>query len=247
MEAIIGMYRRAFALVRDRPWLVFAVMLAEFVQHVAEIRLGMYSGNLEAGDSAVRLLFGGIKIFTIVIMLIIAWRLWSFAGDVGRSLKPTVALCRGIAAFILVQLLGDLAALGIGRGLIALAGEPAKTTQVALILAPLLLWWLVSVALFPWYVGLATEDRDMTLRRSFLATRGRWPATWGLLFAALLPLMVVHYAIGYAALHGAPAWPLMMIDAVVVGLLAAALAAAYYTIYQRASQRTYRASSNVAG
>jgi hypothetical protein len=233
MEEIARIYRRAFALTRDWPWLIAVPVLGEALQHVAEIRVGMYSTGMDAGGRSVRLGFGILKIAAIVGTLIVAWRLWRFEGDTARALRPTARLAKGVGAFILVQIVGDLLALGAGRGLIALAQEPARATQAMLVAAPLVGWLLLSAALFPWYVGLAVEDEAMTLGRALRAARRRLLAIWGLLFAGFLPLLIVHYALAYAAIHGVPAWPVMIVDALVVGLLTAALAATYYTLYQR--------------
>jgi hypothetical protein len=238
MHAIAQIYKRAYALIRDWPYLLLIPLVAEFAQHAVEIRLGMYAGSIDAAGSRLRLAFGIIKVAAIFCTLLAAWRFWRFNGDKTRALRPTRLLLRGIAVFVCVQIMGDLVAIGTGRGLIALAHEPSRSTQTILFLAPLLVWLLASAALIPWYVGMATEDLNMTLRRTLHASRNHLATTWGLLAAGSLPLMIVHYALGYAGMRGAPAWPLMIIDAGIVALLAASLAATYYTIYQRAEART---------
>lgn len=246
MTAIALIYQRAFALVRDWPWLIAIPVLAEFLQHIVEIRLGMYSGNVDAAGQNWRLGFGIVKIAAIICTLILSWRLWRFNGDAARASRPTVQLFKGVLIFILVQVMGDLVALGVGRGLIAFAHEPARSMQITFTALPLLIWLLVSAALYPWYVGLATEDNAMTLRRALRASRGQLLAIWGLLFAGFLPLMVVHYGLNYVAVHSALDWPLMIIDAGVVGLLTATVAATYYTIYQRTLEYSEKSDYSAA-
>lgn len=237
-HAVLHTYARGLALVKTRPWLIAIPVLAELAQHAVEIRVGMYRHQMDATGAAVRLGLGIVKILAILATLIIAWRLWRFHGHAARALRPSAALMKGVGLFLLVQITADGAALLIGRGLIALAGDAARSTRIVLTLLPMLVWLLASATLFPWYVALATEDRTMTLRRAVRASRNRLPAIWGLLFAGFLPLMIVHYALGYTALRGVvPAWPLMIVDAPVVGLLTAVLAATYFTVYEHALER----------
>lgn len=234
MELVAQLYRRAFALARDWPWLLLVPAGAELLQHAAEIHGGMYSAGMDAGGRNMRLVLGALKAGAIVCTLIVAWRWWRFDEDMGRALRPTARLFKGVAAFIIIQVLGGAAALAVGLGLVSIVHVPTGAGQIALALAPDVLWLLASMALFPWYVGLATEDPAMTLRSALQASCRRLPGTWALFFAGFLPLMIAHYALGYAALQGAPAWPLMITDSLLVGLLTAALAATYYTIYLRA-------------
>ena len=238
MRTVVRIYQRAFVLTRDWPWLILVSVVAELAQHVAEIKLGMYSTGMSANGSGVRLGFGIVKIIAIFSTLIIAWRLWQFEGDLRRALMPSSKLFKGIGAFLLVQILGNLAALGVSRGLIAFADEPVRSTHIILTLIPLSAWLIISVALFPWYVAAAVEDQSMTLGRSLRASRGQLLATLGLMLSGTLPLMSMHYGLGYAAIYGAPVWPLMIIDALVVGLLTATIAATYYTIYIRTVRGT---------
>lgn len=237
METVVRIYQRALALTHNWPWLILVPVLAELAQHVAEVKLGMYSIGMSPNGRAIRLGLGIVKILAIFSALIIAWRLWQFDGDRNRALTPSGKLFKGIGAFLLVQLFGNLTALGVSRGLIALADEPVRSTQIVLTLIPLGAWLLVSIALFPWYVASAVEDQSMTLGRSLRASRGQLFETLRLLFCGALPLMSVHYGLGYGAIYGAPVWPLMIIDALVVGLLTATVAATYYTIYDRTVQR----------
>jgi len=239
MRTGIGeIYHRGFRLIAALPLLVAVPILAEFVQHAAEIRLGMYAGGMDDACRAVRLAFGAAKILAIFVTMLVAWRWWRFEGDLARALRPTAAMLRGLGLLLLMQLAGDGAALALGRGAIALVGEPEVPIRIALTALPLLGWLFLSGALFPWYVALVTEDRTMTLAASWRASRGRLWATWGTLLAGTMPLMAVHYALGYAAIAGkGPAWLLMAMDAGVVGSLSAMLAATYFTIYARAHGR----------
>lgn len=229
------LYRRAFALVRGWPWLLLPVVAAEFVQHVVEIRVGMFEGAMDAHGSRIRISFGIVKIVAIFLTMIASWRLWSFDGDVRRALMPTTRMAGGVAIILLIQVGGEAVAFGIGRGLVALSGDAGRVVHLLLGMSPLIAWALASVALFPWYVALVVEDRTLTVRIAIAAARGRLVSMWGLWIAGILPLMALHYALNYAAMVGAPVWPLMIVDAAVVGLLTAAIAATYYTLFRRAA------------
>lgn len=242
IQDISQLYRRAFGLAARWPWLIALPVLAEGVQHVAEIRVGMYATAMTPEGQSVRIAFGLVKVLAIVLTIILAWRLWRFEGDVARVFRPTRALVRGIGLFLLVQFVGDAVALLAGRCIVALLGSPVGAMRLVALL-PLLCWLLVSLTLFPWYVALAVEDRTMTIARSIRAVAGRFAPTLGLLLAGVLPLMALHYALGYAALGGAPVWPLMLVDTAVVGLLTAAVAASYFMLYDQVGGGNRHASA----
>lgn len=240
-DAIGDAYRRGFGLIAALPLLILIVVLVEAGQHVLEARLGMYAGSMDAQGMRVRLGYGAVKALVTFAALLVAWRWWRFAGDLRRAMRPTAMLGKGILLFVLIQLGGEALAVQIGQALAGLAPEAGKAARTALVLLPVLLWLFVSLALFPWYVGLATDDRAMTLRASIDATRGRLLATWGLLLAGIMPLMVAHYALGYAAMRPhAPVMALLAADSILVGALVAMIAATYFTIYARAAVHSVR-------
>jgi hypothetical protein len=234
---IAEIYRRGFGLAVVLPWLLTLPAAAEFAQHGAEILFGMYApGGMLPGGEAIRLTFGIVKIVSIFVVLLVALRWWRFDGDTCRAIRPTWAMTRGLVIVVAVQLGGETLILLIGSGLAAMAGASGAGVRFATLIVPLLMWLFVAGLLFPWYVGLLTEDRTMSLRRSVRATRSRLPVVFGCLLGGVLPLMTVHYAIAYGA-TGRPValiWSLMAIDAAIVALLAAMLAASYFTIYRRA-------------
>ena len=157
------------------------------------------------------------------------------AGRRGR----TLALFKGLAILLLVQAGAEILLALVARGAGAALGATGRGAEVALAAGPLLIWLFLATLLYPWYVGLLTEDRTMTLRRSAAGVRGRMGASFGLLLAGILPAMALHYALGYAAEGRAEplVWALMLVDAAVVAFLALALASTYFTLYRRAAER----------
>ncbi len=240
MGAIREIYARVPALARAVPWLVLLVFAAELAQHAAEIRLGMYeAGPLAPGARRTRLLFGLAKVLAILAVLIFALRWWRFDGDSRRAARPTLALFRGLAILLLVQAGAEIVLALVARGAGAALGASGRGAEVALAVGPMLLWLFLATLLYPWYVGLLTEDRAMTLRRSVAGVRGRMWESLALLLAGILPAMALHYALGYAAEGRAEplVWALMLVDAGVVAFLALALASTYFTLYRRAAER----------
>ena len=239
MGAIGELYRRVPTLAKAVPWVVLLVFAAEMVQHAAEIRLGMYEEGLMSADAKrMRLAFALPKVLAILAAVIFALRWWRFDGDSRRAARPTLALFTGLAIVILVQAGAEILMILLVRLAGAALGTGARIVPV-LSGGFLLAWLVVATLLYPWYVGLLTEDRSMTLRRSAAGAFGRMWVSFGLLLAGIAPAMALHYALGYAA-EGRPeplVWALMLIDAAVVAFLALALASTYFTLYRRAAER----------
>jgi hypothetical protein len=242
MTPVREIHARAFALAKAMPLLLALPFAAELLQHAAEIGLGMYAddGMLAPQQMRIRLLFGAVKVIAIVITLLFALRWWRFEGDTRRAARPTRLFFKGLGIFLLVQIGGELVLTTVGQ-LLALGVGPGegRGLRLALLFSPLLLWLFFANLLLPWFVGLLTEDRTMTLGRSVRGVWGRLWATFGILLAGFLPAMIVHYALGYGAM-GRPAplvWAMMVVDAGVVALLSLLLASTYYTIYRRAAER----------
>jgi hypothetical protein len=250
VQGVAEIYSRAFGLARAVPWIVALVFAGEFLQHVAEIRLGMYRGSGElAGDAAsIRLAFGAVKILCIVLALLFALRWWRFEGDSRRGARPTLALLKGLALFILVDLGAETLAEGIAVAISRLAGPLPAAWHLAVALGPIAAWTMLATYLYPWFVGLLTEDRTMTLRRSILGISGRYWSSFGLFVSGWLPAMILHYLLGYAAFGRSDAliWVLMVLDSGLVAMLALLLASADFTLYRRAAERVPAAAEAAA-
>ena len=240
--SVKSVYARGCGLFRALPLLLALPFLGELLQHAAEIRLGMYAGPLSAHAQAVRLVFGAAKILALLLTILIALRWWRFDGDLGRALRPSRRLAKGLVLVALVHLGGDLLGLGIGAVVLALLGDPSRSARIAAMVVPLLGWLFIAGLIYPWYVGLLTEDNEMTLRRSITVMRGRLFPTFGLLVAGYMPLMIVHYALGFGAMgqSGVALGIVMVIDAGVVALLIAILAATYFAIFSEAKRMSAR-------
>ena len=219
------LYSRGFALFLLAPVIIAIVAIPEFLQHIAEIRLGMFDSIEHAralANDPQRWAFGYAKVGGMTIAIFAAARFWG-ARDHGGSWwrLGNIAwwpLVVGLALFVLPPALFDwarpwLPAWAYWTGYVAASlGTP-----------PLIFSILAAL------VG----DRRVGPRGSFWLD-GRWlPLLLILLIAAYAPGMAVHYGLHRLAM-GAPAalvWLLMAADALVVGLMASLIGAAFSLAY----------------
>jgi hypothetical protein len=242
MGSVGEIYRRVVPFVRAVPLVLALPFAAELLQHTAEIRLGMYAhgGMLTHREQGIRLAFGAVKILALLIVVIFALRWWRF-GDARRAARPTWAMAKGLVIVLLVDTAGETATVAVFTLIAALLGGAAAGhgARLAITLAPFLLWAFFANLLYPWFVALLTEDREMTLARSLRGTRGRLPSAFAILLAGILPAMVVHYVLGYGAMHvaGPLVWAMMLVDAGLVALMAVLIASTFFTLYRLAAAR----------
>lgn len=242
LGAVREVYGRVLPFIWAVPFIAALPFAAELLQHAIEIRLGMYvTGALEPDAERIRLIFGALKVLSILLANLFALRWWAFDGDTRRAARPNRALAKGFGIYILVGIGGEALVLALGFLIVKLMGPAASQgARIVAMVGPLLIWLVLTTLLQPWFVGLLTEDRNMTLRRSVGAIWGRTWSTFGLFTASYLPAMALHYAIGYGAI-GRPegvVWALMIVDAGIVVLLASLLPSASFTIYRRAAERS---------
>ena len=241
MGALREIYGRVLPLIWAVPVIAALPFAAELLQHAVEIRLGMYAtGRLGPDAERIRTIVGALKVLCLLVTVLLALRWWAFEGDLRRAARPNRALVKGFGLYLIVQVGGDAIALALGFLVVRLLGPAAaQGARIAAAFAPLLLWLFLTTLLMLWFVGLLTEDRSMTLRRSAGGIRGRMWSTFGLFLSAYLPAMAIHYALAYGAIGRPEAvvWTLMIVDAGVVLLLALLLPSALFTIYRRAAER----------
>ena len=207
------------------PLIPALVVVPEFIQHVAEIRIGMFDSREAAralSDDPRRMVWGYLKIAGLLIAILAAARFWGARASGTRwwDLR-TVRLGALALAFGLMLLTGLPEILLEGR----VSEEIGMAITLAISLATLPLLVLLVAAL----VG----DGSMTLRSAF---RNGWlPALRMLVFAAILwvPLQWLHgknhdWAMGQ---DSAIVWALMVFDSLVVGLLAMMAGTAFHHGY----------------
>lgn len=218
--------------------LLFAVpVAAEFIQHVIEMRIGMYDGWEAAkaveADGA-RMAWGVVK--TLALTLASYWvaRFLLLPGGAAAARRWDAraaglylwVVLFGLATTVL-SLWGGAALRAVGLGA---AATPATVAVMVLTI-------IIGVMLAPWKVGAALGNAGIGFVRSLRMVG--WRAWWGVVFLLLtvLPLMAVHYAFLPATILAAGAWKwaLLALDALVVGGLGAVIGAIDVAIARRAA------------
>lgn len=204
--------------------LVALAVLPELLQHVVEIRLGMFA-SLESfrahADDTLRWSFGYAKVAGFMLAIFAIARFWAKDGSMrGVFRMPRWAIGRLSLSIVLGIVLSLPFKALEGRGVAV--GAVATLVSLA-----------IQIVLSVYMVGALVEDRSASLRWS--ATAG-WPRAlfMALLLAAVFaPCQALHMADHRLAI-GAPTavvWALMLWDAVFLGLFAALLGAATFVGY----------------
>ena len=222
------------------PLLFLISPAVEMAQHVVELRAGMYDSVAAAkavAEDPLRMTFGFAKIIALGLPGYWFVRLMAF-GDPARAARleqPAIGLWLVLFALSTVEQGYALFGPPVGRSL-GLSG------QAAIYVGPILsaLWTIVSIYLFAWVIAWTLGNRAIGPIRSFSIMTGSFWRTMGYLVACVLPLMALHYALSYLAIALTPAWldwPVLLIDALVVGLLACTMAGSGYIAAKSAAAR----------
>lgn len=222
------------------PLLFMIPALVEFAQHVVEINAGMYAsmaGAKAAADDSMRLLFGFAK--TLALGLPGYWfvRFLAFRDQAraARIEQPAFMLWLVLFALQGAQLAWSL----FGPSTGSLLGLTGKAEQLA---GPLVsaVWSLLSIYLTAWMIAWPLGSRAIGPVRSVRTMAGSFWRTIGYLIGGVLPLMAVHYGLGYLAIKFTPAWldwPVLALDALVVAWLACTMAGSGFLAARHAAQR----------
>ena len=230
LKQLESLYRESWHYARACPLLFLVPVAAETAQHVAEYATGFYADIAHARaaeTSPLRLALGVL----LAGYWMTRWLAWRDAARVGaldsvaeRRFAPLLAL------EMLVQMLGLWSIYGAH-------GTPPLGIVIAAVLGP----FLLALLLADWQarapLGLASGPLGSA--RLVLPVLP-WALAFNLL--AFLPVMIVHYALGYGAIAGSTAikWPLLAADTLLVGYLSAILAGVpwYIAVHARAARDT---------
>ena len=222
------LYSRGFALFVLAPVIVAIVAIPEFLQHIAEINLGMFDGIAQAhavANDPQRWAFGYAKLAGLALGMFAAARFWGVRDAGGRwwNLRNVawVQLIIALIVFLFVPSIPDL----VRRWL----PEWAYVT----------LYWGLSLAVLPFlFPVLAALFGDRRVGPFANYWRDwRWvPLLILLMIAAYAPGMAAHYGLHRLAM-GMPrlaVWPMMALDALVVALIASLVGAAFSLVHAAA-------------
>lgn len=237
MSDIKAIYSRIIPFARTMPMIVAIPFIAESAQHLVEWNGGFYAANpADAAADPARLAMGAIKVAAILVVIVVALRWWRFG--TAASEQPLSVAFKGFVVATFVLLAGSLVAFGAGALISRLFGpDTPRALRLGISLLPVIAWQLTSVMLTPWYVGRITVDRAMTMRHSVNALRPVLGRAVVMFLLGYLPLLAVHYALGYGAM-GRPfpvAVALLLVDAACVSLLAVTIASLWFGLYRLAA------------
>ena len=214
-------YAEAWRFLIALPIIAVAIVSIEGLQHVVEWRAGFYdsfAGMKAAGQDSGRMVLGALKVGWITLL-----SYWTTRYFVSRSAGRTAAFdalaVRKFAwVFLFDAVLGLL--LLFGPDFFPAVGSARRIASLAL-LAFAVATYPVGVMLAPWMVGAALGDRRASPPFAFRRAGGS--VLWGvaLTLFAPLPVMAVHYGLGYGAVGRAPVLAISMLamDAFLVGFL----------------------------
>jgi len=224
-QALARLYPMGVSMLWKAPLVLGLVIVPEFIQHIVEIRIGMFDSReafRELQFDSTRMAIGFVKVAGLLLVMIASARFWAtrerglawyVVADIDwRRFAP------GFFLFGLVPAAPALFEAQIGENTAQALG-----TAISLLLLP---------ALFLMLAGLF-GDRETTSRDIW---RRSWP--WAILMALLLifafaPAQWLHGKNHDWALGADPAtvWALMIFDSLLVGLLAGLTGTALYLGY----------------
>lgn len=224
-QALARLYPMGISLAWKAPLVLALVVVPEFLQHVAEIQLGMFDSKEQAiavANHPTRWVFGYAKVAGLVLTFLAAARFWAARErGVAWYRLSDVDWRRFVLGFLLFGLLPAAPALFATQ--IGKANADIVGIVITIILLPAL--FLLLAGLF--------GDRTTSIRAMW---RRSWPwaiLTVVLLFLAFMPAQWLHgqnHVWAFGA-HPAIVWTLMIFDSILVGLLAGLTGTAFYLGY----------------
>lgn len=218
-------YKLGFRAWWAAPLIVAIVVVPEFIQHIVEIKLGMFQSMQQFQDlsqNPTRWLFGYVKVAGTVIGMLAIARFWA-VGTVRKTfLIPPPDLARLVLAIVLTW------AASLPFDWLATRHLPALVITAVRVIST-----LVQAGLAVFVAAALFGDRAVTLRTAFT---DRWPTALVLALAvivAFVPAQLLHM-LDHKLAIGKPAtvvWALMAWDALVVGLIATLTGSALWAAY----------------
>jgi hypothetical protein len=219
--------------------ILFAVPVAvEGIQHGIEYMLGMYQG-MDAAQAVeahpARMMWGYLKASVLALSAYWVIRYLGLgAAQTGRLDPKAVRLF----APVLLWHLAWGALLLWGGGLLTLAGIEGRTA-IWIGLSVFLGNFVLETGLSAWKVGASLGNEKLTFGRSLKLVGPHLLWGVGFMLAAILPVMIAHYALGIGAIGAASGLviPMLVLDSVLVGYLGVLIVASSFMVARRATMR----------
>ena len=219
--------------------LVFLIpALVEFAQHIVELNAGMYESRAAAklaADDPLRMMFGYAKVLSLTFPTYWFVRLMAFEdrAKAARIEQPAFGLWLVLLALPVMQVALSKFGPSLGAAL-GLGGELAKFFAPTLSGA----WSILGIYLTAWLIAWPLGNRAIGPIRSIKLMTGSFWRTIGYLVLCVLPLMAMHYGLGYLAILFTPPWldwPVLLLDSIVVAWLACTMAGASFVAARHAA------------
>lgn len=224
LQGIAFVYRQSWVFLIACPLIALIPILAELAQHVVEMQAGMYDG-LAAAEAAEadpdRMAFGFVKTLALGLVGYWATRFYASRGDAAYARRIERRAAALFAVVFALQALLSALGLFVFTGVVA-----AGFFVFSLIFTPLLARFAAAAPLGAWISPFASIRQ--------MAPQLPWAIAFNIV--AILPLMAVHYALGIGAIFvpgEAVKWAMLIVDSLVVGWLATAMAAITWVIAVR--------------
>lgn len=247
INAIKEIYQKTPVILKAAPFLCAVPVLAEGAQHIAEFQLGMFAegDGISAGfEMRVRMVFGIVKVLSILFAFIWIPRFWYNGGSLmaalifrGRELRFLVwSAVLMLAVVLFVFFLGPIltkAIINIGINL-----PQAIRPYFPLILLMIVLGATQNLSL--WWMGGVLGDRSMTKARSRTCLKGQLNWMTGVLILSVGPAMALHYFLNFRSM-GAGFFTqiaLLALDSVLVGFMAVLLGNSMWVTYKRLAKNS---------
>lgn len=239
-QDIREVYTNAWRAVFLLPLVFLIPALVEFTQHLVELTAGLYESRAAAkvaGDDPLRMMFGFAKALSITFPGYWLVRLMAFEDRTQAARIEFPAFGLWLALFALSAIETALSMFGPSPGAVLGLNE-----TLAKIVGPTFngAWSILGIYLTAWTIAWPLGNRAIGPIRSVKLMAGSFWQTVVYALLCGLPLMAVHYGLGYFAILFAPAWldwPLLVLDSLVVAWLACTMAGGGFVAARHATQR----------
>jgi len=234
-DVIKRSYAGAWKFVSVLPLIAAVTTGVECLQHVVEFLDGMYrdaAGMRAHANDAGRLAAGVLKVSWLLML-----EYWVARFVVSQSARVTLIHdATAIRKFAVVMAAGSAMVLTqLFLPIILRAAHISALVSALILLLVFVLLFVPQIILTPWSVSAALGDPRASF--DFASRRSEGSRLWAVIVCILtaLPLLAVHYVLGYAAV-GRPTPEvigMLAVDAVVVGFLGLVLSACGVMVAQR--------------
>ena len=227
-HAFRSAYAGGLAFVRDCLALTLVPAAFDLLQHVVEVRIGMYDSLAAAqalADSPMRTAFGLLKVASLTLPAYWVMRFLP-RRDARFAVRVESPAWQLFLLFLIVQIVLE---------------------AIDLYLLPRHGWWapvvflvaMVEGALFAaWAVGASWGNERMSVQASIRLMAPRLIWTLAFQVVVTLPFLVPHYALCVFAMMGAKSilWPALVVDSLLVGVMTPVTIASSFYPALRAAQ-----------